>query len=1159
MNHSSKEPTISIRDIKRRISSGDLEAERLMGLILLDGTGVKKNVNEGFRLLRESAERGDSTSECDVGFCFHTGQGTDFNCSEAIRYYQLSANHSNPKGHNNLGYCLFNGEGTHADQQQAALHFKISSDNNCPEGVCNYARCLEYGDGVPQDLPKAASLYKKAADLNNPHAMYCYGRCLSNGIGVPKNDQLAVQYFKQAADRHDEYGQLYYHLMLFKGRGIERDETTAATFFQREALAGNPHAQTYYGIALETGRGVAKVDINKASMQYRMAANNGDPHAQFCLGLLFRDGKGVLKSEAESLRLFKQAADNGYGRAMIVFANCLDEGIGLPKFKPGAVSYYKAAADKGKVVGQFKYGQFLEEGEYVEKNLSLAARYYKMAADQHYAEAEYSLGRFYELGKGVNIDISMAASLYKRAADQRVDRAEDRYGKCLQRGRGAPKSPVLSIDYFRRSASQKLAAGQYHLGRSFETGLGIPSGPDFTVAINNYKLAAAQKHPQAIYHLGLLYKNGVRMNNSTNTVSNSLNQYGKSKARSVKYPSETITKFMNYLNGKSEDENKCGAGERIVLEKDLNEAARLFKEAANLSHTKSLYEYGLCLLHGDGVSKDVEEAKKQFKRAAALDHADSMFLLALISKEIDKDEEAALKYLRDASEHDHPIAQCELGKLLYNKIKSSNENECESEMIQLFAKSAAAGYADAQFWLGVVIEEGKSINQTDENSNSQTVSNDISAVISSSSNLSIEQKAFTCFSLASKQSHPFATTRRGLYLLRGVGTETNVEEALEMFEKAANLGDNHAYFLLGRCHEFGDGLANEFQPQPPSNSLASNAAVPATKSTANINGPDRPTTMRQITKVKSNANINMNTNQNHGKNVQSPQRNPRHAHIANPGSNNSSASSSSIGSRPPTSSTQLPPMKDWIKYYEKAAEAKDPSALYSLGLLYARNIISITPSTNTNTNTNDNSDNSNSSNVANMERAAALFAESAALGSACGKMCYSCCIARGEGGVEKDMELAFKLASEAKEKGIHWTRIGRSPFEFEDETSFTRFLHEKDSSKDPKKNKDYNPVVNNAQLNPEESLADLEEAAKKGHQGAMFILSTTAKEINTPDGEKHLADAAPWIEKKAKVVHQEIKKRRPSLKKIQMTKKSITSHHKALITKPDGKHTFIVV
>lgn len=1156
MKQSSKEPTISIRDIKQRISTGDLEAERLMGLILLDGTGVKKNVNEGFRLLRESAERGDSTSECDVGFCFHTGQGTNFNCSEAIRYYQLSANHSNAKGHNNLGYCLFNGEGTRADQVQAAMHFKISSENNCPEGICNYARCLEYGDGVPQDLRKAAELYKKSADLNNSHAMYCYGRCLANGIGVPKDDQKAVEYFKRSADKHDEYGQLYYNLMLFKGRGIQRDENAAVNFFQREALAGNPHAQTYYGIALETGRGVPNVDINKATMQYRMAANNGDPHGQFCLANLFREGKGVQKNEVEAARLYKQAADNGYGRSMVIFGNCLNEGIGVTQFKPGAVSYYKAAAEKGKAVGQFKYGEFIEEGKFVEKNLSLAAHFYKLSSDQHYAEAEFALGSLHEFGKGVKIDIDSAASLYKRAADQRLDRAEDRYGKCLQRGRGVQKSPIMAVDFFRRSASQKFAAGQFHLGRSFETGLGVPSGPDLSVAINNYKLAAAQNHQQALYHLGLLYKNGVKMN--PNTKACEVTNYGKSLHKSVKYPPESIEKFMNFINKKTtptnnNDENDKGG--RVILEKNEVEACKLFRTAALQGHTKSLYEYGICLLFGVGIQQDIEDAKNQFKLAASIDHVESMFTLALISKEIDKNEETAIKWLREASSNGHSIAQCELAKLFYFKGITSSSDQNDTEMIELFTKSAKSGYADAQFWLGRLIEEGKSVICESE---TKTDDSQISPVISPSSRLPVEKKAFLCFSLASQQLHPFATTRVALYLLNGLGTEANSTAALEKFENAAKLGDSHAYYYLGRCHEFCDtNNSDQQQQQQHSNSLASNATIPATKSTVNVQqNVEKPTPMKSITKVKSTVNVTMTPSQ-----ARTGTRNPRMNHIAqqgttsnpspNPNSNsnsNSRSSSSTSNNRPCASSTQLPPMKNWITYYEKAAEAKDPSGLFALGLLYARGVISIT------------SDSSSA-----MERAAALFAESAALGSACGKMCYSCCIARGEGGIEKDMELADQIASESKEKGIRWSKFGKSFYEFEDEDSFTKFLNERKNSNASLKSKDINLKVNLASslLNDpdkkSEALTSLEEAAKKGHQGAMFLLSTDEKYIGNQQGEKFLIEAAPWIEKAVKAPQPEKKKQKPSLKKIQMTKKSITSHHKAMIQKPDGKHTYILV
>ena len=96
----------------------------------------------------------------------------------------------------------------------------------------------------------------------------------------------------------------------------------------------------------------------------------------------------------------------------------------------------------------------------------------------------------------------------------------------------------------------------------------------------------------------------------------------------------------------------------------------------------------------------------------------------------------------------------------------------------------------------------------------------------------------------------------------------------------------------------------------------------------------------------------------------------------------------------------------------------------------------------------------------------------------------------------------------------------------------------------------------------------LEEAAKKDHFGAQFYLGFAHLEgqgaaKNKQKAIEYLRKAAPWDvapPRTPKVAPPRTPKTpKRSLKMVQMTKKSITVHHKQLIKKPDARHTFIVV
>ena len=65
------------------------------------------------------------------------------------------------------------------------------------------------------------------------------------------------------------------------------------------------------------------------------------------------------------------------------------------------------------------------------------------------------------------------------------------------------------------------------------------------------------------------------------------------------------------------------------VEKDVCEAARYFKKAADQGHAGGQCNYGVCLKSGEGVEKDVCEAARYLKMAADQGDAEGQFKYGL--------------------------------------------------------------------------------------------------------------------------------------------------------------------------------------------------------------------------------------------------------------------------------------------------------------------------------------------------------------------------------------------------------------------------------------------------------------------------------------------------------------------------------------------------
>ncbi|NCB52746.1 MAG: sel1 repeat family protein [Clostridia bacterium] len=138
-------------------------------------------------------------------------------------------------------------------------------------------------------------------------------------------------------------------------------------------------------------------------------------------------------------------------------------------------------------------------------------------------------------------------------------------------------------------------------------------------------------------------------------------------------------------------------GEGIL--KDVNEAVRWFEFAAEKKHFYADYALGVLRLKGDDIQKDSAKAICHFNCAAELGNPLARYRLGkiyLTGEDAPKDIEAALHYLTASAEQGNQYAQYTLGKLYLTGEDVSYDKEASTKW---FALSAAQGNIYAQFFL----------------------------------------------------------------------------------------------------------------------------------------------------------------------------------------------------------------------------------------------------------------------------------------------------------------------------------------------------------------------------------------------------------------------------------------------------------------------------
>jgi hypothetical protein len=138
-----------IASVRESIESEDFY-ERGLELIYGDHD-VPKEVSQGLRLLKKSADLHHPEAAFEYAIHLSTGDVCDKDVIAAAKYFKLSADVGNSDGQFHFGICLSEGIGVGQDLAQSANYFKLSADDGNSNGQYHYGLALINGRGIRRD------------------------------------------------------------------------------------------------------------------------------------------------------------------------------------------------------------------------------------------------------------------------------------------------------------------------------------------------------------------------------------------------------------------------------------------------------------------------------------------------------------------------------------------------------------------------------------------------------------------------------------------------------------------------------------------------------------------------------------------------------------------------------------------------------------------------------------------------------------------------------------------------------------------------------------------------------------------------------------------------------------------------------------------------
>ncbi|HEY2572779.1 MAG TPA: tetratricopeptide repeat protein [Verrucomicrobiaceae bacterium] len=192
--------------------------------------------------LREMAQRGNPDAQFELGLRLLGGEGLDKNVDEAAKWLDKAAAQEHPGAMNAMGTLTQEGMGLPKDEKKAIEWFEKSAKSGFPLAEMNLSEAYESGKGVEKNETKAAEWLEKAAKQEFPQAQAAFAWKLEHGQGVTKDTPLAASWYLKAAQQGLVAAQTHLAYMYYTGEGVPLDYGRAEAWYRFAARSDDPWA-----------------------------------------------------------------------------------------------------------------------------------------------------------------------------------------------------------------------------------------------------------------------------------------------------------------------------------------------------------------------------------------------------------------------------------------------------------------------------------------------------------------------------------------------------------------------------------------------------------------------------------------------------------------------------------------------------------------------------------------------------------------------------------------------------------------------------------------------------------------------------------------------------------------------------------------------------
>lgn len=254
--------------------AGNAEAMHSAALMLRDGRGVSKDVDECVHYLKKAAELGLQRSQLLLGDMYYEGKIIEKNDTEALHWYEMAAFTGNPRAQYMAATIYRDGSDTHRDANRAEYWFTSYVHSVATQHMIWAANSLKFVK-IESNID-SVELYEMAAKYHNLSANYILGGIYRDGTLVAPNTKLAIDHLEKASQVWGVWRTALADLLEKNGCVDDLDKVRKT--YEKASAAGDSDA--LYRLAQIYHRGIiVEKDRDKSETLAQFALEYGNIYA----------------------------------------------------------------------------------------------------------------------------------------------------------------------------------------------------------------------------------------------------------------------------------------------------------------------------------------------------------------------------------------------------------------------------------------------------------------------------------------------------------------------------------------------------------------------------------------------------------------------------------------------------------------------------------------------------------------------------------------------------------------------------------------------------------------------------------------------------------------------------------------------------------------